>query len=84
MSSGYRMTTHYFPESITSFSKAVPMKVQWGFEEVDAFLSGAPPAGTTIEPCQAAESGKILRLGSSLLFKGPQLLATTLAGNGPS
>ena len=74
MSSGYRMTTHYFPESIKSFSTAAPMKAQWGFEEVDAFLSGAPPAGTTIEPCQAAEFGKILRLGSSLLFKGPQLL----------
>ena len=74
MSSGYRMTTHYFPESITSFSTAVPMKAQWSFEEVDAFLSGAPLAGTTIEPYHAAEFGKILRLGSSLLFKGPQLL----------
>ena len=69
-----RMTTHYFPESITSFSTAVPMKAQWSFEEVDAFLSGAPLAGTTIEPYHAAEFGKILRLGSSLLFKGPQLL----------
>jgi len=75
MSSGYRMTSRYFPESIKSFTPSADGPVRWRFQQVDPFLSKRGEAGaTSLEVCQVSDFIDRLKLGEQLLFKAPRLL----------
>ena len=75
MSSGYRMTSRYFPPSVKSFTVSNESPVRWPFQQVDTLLSDSTepsiqkPVSSQISDFQAR-----LRLSAQLLFKAPQLL----------
>ena len=75
MSSGYKMTAHYFPECVKSFKSNVEQTEPWRFQQVDAFLAEPKKASVNSpEPSQISDFLARLKLGAQLLFKAPQLL----------
>jgi predicted acylesterase/phospholipase RssA len=75
MNSGYRMTTHYFSESITSFKPNATLTTSWPFQMIQRFMSSPDEPGTDRpEPCQVTDFLARLTLAARLLFKAPQLL----------
>jgi predicted acylesterase/phospholipase RssA len=75
MSSGYKMTARYFPESIKSFKLNAGEPGHWRFQHVDAFLSDTEALGVNRpEPWQVSDFLARLKLAAQLLFKAPRLL----------
>ena len=71
MASGYQMTAHYFPKSITSFNPTAATDPRWRFLKVNRFLSDPAKRNTdSPEPSQVADFLAALKLAAQLLFKG--------------
>ena len=75
MASGYKMTAHYFPLSITSFrtvEAGVDADLRWRFLRVNHLLE--KQNANQPDPIHVTDFLKLLKLGGRLLLKGAQLL----------